>query len=115
MARRDEKLARGVILGVQARLERANMRPIASVFVALVALAAPALAAEPTGEWLVANGAATIRIENCGGALWGVVASEKEPGVDNNNPDPGKRGRPTLGMPILLGMKPADNNRWDGE
>jgi len=91
------------------------MRQISLGFVVLVAFVVPALAAEPTGEWLVADGVATVRIENCGGTLWGVVASEKQPGVDRGNPDPAKRGRPTLGIPVLLGMKPAEQNRWDGE
>src|SRR5262249_396224 len=47
---------------------------------------------------------------------WGFVSWEKQPGgIDRNNPDPAKQKRPTLGMPILLGMAPADTNRWDGE
>lgn len=81
--------------------------------------AAPALAAEPagpTGEWMVADGVAKVRIENCGSQLWGVVSWEKEPGgTDQYNPDPSKRSRPTLGMPLLLGMQQANPNRWDGE
>ena len=74
----------------------------------------PASAAEPLGEWLVENGSAHIRIDNCGGALWGIVTWEKSPGRDNENPDPALRGRPTLGMPILLDMKP-NGDRWEGE
>lgn len=77
---------------------------------------APALAAEPTGEWMVADGVAKVRIESCGSKLWGVVSWEKEPGgIDQYNPDPGKRARPTLGMPILLGMQQQQPGRWDGE
>ena len=74
-----------------------------------------ALAAEPTGEWLVTDGIASIRVEKCGDQYWGVVSWEKEPGVDSNNPDPAKRTRPTLGMPVLLGMKATQPNRWDGQ
>lgn len=85
----------------------------------LLLAAAPALAAEPagpTGEWMVADGVAKVRIENCGSQLWGVVSWEKEPGgTDQYNPDPSKRSRPTLGMPLLLGMQQANPNRWDGE
>ncbi|NVO14680.1 MAG: DUF2147 domain-containing protein [Rhodoplanes sp.] len=85
----------------------------------LLLAAAPALAAEPagpTGEWMVADGVAKVRIENCGNQLWGVVSWEKEPGgTDQYNPDPAKRARPTLGMPLLLGMQQANPNRWDGE
>ena len=75
-----------------------------------------ALAADPSGEWVVEGGFARVRIENCGGKMWGVVAWEKTPGgVDKNNPDASKRERPTLGMPILLAMAPTKPNRWEGE
>ena len=74
-----------------------------------------AFAAEPTGEWLVADGDARIRIEKCGERYWGVVSWERKPGIDTNNPDPAKRGRPTLGMPVLLGMAPVEANRWNGQ
>ncbi len=77
--------------------------------------AAPAAPSDPTGEWRVARGFATIRIVDCDGRYWGIVASEQKPGVDRKNPDTALRGRPTLGMPILLGMKPGrDNNEWSG-
>jgi uncharacterized protein (DUF2147 family) len=84
---------------------------------AIILATSPVLAAEPTGDWMVAEGAAHIRIENCAGALWGVVAWEKVPGgKDTQNPDPAKRNRPTLGIPILIDMKPAaDGTRWDGQ
>ena len=76
-------------------------------------------AAEPSliGDWLVKDGYANIRIDNCGGKMWGIVAWEKTPGgVDNENPDPAKKGRPILGMPILLGMAPAkEPGKWTGE
>ncbi len=59
----------------------------------------------PTGEWLVADRVARIKIVDCSGHLWGVVAWEARPGgTDIRNPDPQLRSRPTLGMPILLDM-----------
>ena len=65
-----------------------------------------ASAADPTGDWRVADGVANIRVAQCAGSMWGVVAWEKEPGGrDTNNPDVSKKSRPTLGMPILLDMK----------
>ena len=73
-----------------------------------------ALAAGPTGEWLVASKAAHIRIVDCAGLLWGVVSWEARAGVDDKNPDPAKRGRPTLGMPVLQALKASEPNRWDG-
>ena len=71
--------------------------------------------ADPTGEWLVEKGYAKFRIENCGDALWGAVSWEQTSGVDSKNPDPSKRTRPTLGMPVLLDMKPVEPNKWVGQ
>jgi uncharacterized protein (DUF2147 family) len=81
------------------------------------ALAQPANLPAPgaSGEWLVAKQYARIRIADCDGSLWGVVAWEAQPGIDSKNPDPSLRSRPTLGMPILLGMTPSQTNRWDGQ
>ena len=46
----------------------------------------------PIGDWLVKDGYANIRIDNCGGKMWGIVAWEKKPGgVDSENPDPAKK------------------------
>jgi len=73
------------------------------------------VAADPIGEWRVSKGYATIRIADCDGRLWGVVASETHPSLDSKNPDPKLRSRPTLGMPILLSMARTKRNRWDGQ
>jgi uncharacterized protein (DUF2147 family) len=67
----------------------------------------PAAAADPRGVWLVEDKSAQIEIESCSGALWGIVLWERNAGRDNQNPDPALRGRPTLGIPILLGMRPT--------
>lgn len=80
------------------------------------AVAQPANSADPTGEWLVAERVARIQIVNCeDGRLWGVVSWEMNPGIDSKNPDPALRTRPTLGMPILLGMSQTKANQWDGQ
>jgi uncharacterized protein (DUF2147 family) len=71
---------------------------------------------DPTGEWLVAKQVARIRIVNCNDRLWGVVSWEaRAGGTDSKNPDTRLRNRPTLGMPILLGMTRTKPNQWDGE
>jgi uncharacterized protein (DUF2147 family) len=75
----------------------------------------PALAAEPVGEWLVANGDARIRIEPCPTGLWGVISWTREPGTDHKNPDPAKRDRSMVGVPILRALKPVSPNKWEGE
>lgn len=91
------------------------MRKLIFAIGALAASCTTALAADPTGEWLVDGGYARVRIDNCGGKMWGIVAWEKTPGgVDKNNPDASKRDRPTLGLPILLAMAP-NKDRWEGE
>jgi uncharacterized protein (DUF2147 family) len=76
-----------------------------------------AIAAElqPTGDWRTADGRANIRVEDCNGVLWGTIAWEKEPGVDEYNPDPAQRTHPTLGVRILRSMKPTKPNLWQGE
>ena len=76
-----------------------------------------ALAADPTGDWRVADGVANIRVAQCNGSMWGVVAWEKTPGGrDSNNPDPARQSRPTLGMPILIDMKKKPGaDQWEGQ
>jgi len=76
-----------------------------------------ALAADPTGDWKVADGVANIRVAQCSGNMWGVVAWEKTPGgKDKNNPDAAKQSRPTLGMPILIDMKKKSGvDTWEGQ
>ena len=69
----------------------------------------------PTGEWLVAKKLARIKVVDCDRQMWGVVSWEMQPGVDSKNPDPALRSRPTLGMPILLGMAQSKVNQWDGQ
>src|SRR5216683_5775391 len=76
-----------------------------------------AFAADPTGDWKVADGVANIRVAECNGSMWGAVSWEKAPGGhDTNNPDVAKQSRPTLGMPILIGMKKKPGvDQWEGQ
>jgi uncharacterized protein (DUF2147 family) len=76
-----------------------------------------AVAADPTGDWKVADEVAHIRVAECNGSMWGVVAWEKTPGGrDKNNPDVSLQSRPTLGMPILLDMKKKPGvEQWEGQ
>jgi uncharacterized protein (DUF2147 family) len=80
----------------------------------LLATSTAALA-DPLGEWLVADGTATIRIHRCGGALCGNIATTAStPGRDVRNPDPRKRNRSVLGMEVLIDMRRAGDNLWSG-
>lgn len=77
----------------------------------------PALAADPTGDWRVADGVANIRVAQCNGSMWGAVSWEKQPGGrDENNPDVSKKNRPTLGMATLIDMRKKPGvDQWEGQ
>lgn len=105
-------------------LQRPSARPRTLIHRAIILSAAvlsaglaPAHAADPTGDWRVEDGVANIRVAECNGRMWGVVAWEKTPGgVDKNNPDASKRSRPTLGMVTLFDMKKKANaDEWNGK
>src|SRR3979490_2210478 len=93
------------------------MRTVAYCGFFLATCFTPALAADPTGDWKVAEGVANIRVAECNGSMWGAVAWEKRPGGrDKNNPDVSKQNRPTLGMPILIDMKKKTGvDQWEGQ
>jgi uncharacterized protein (DUF2147 family) len=92
------------------------MKRMALLVVLLGLSVAPASAADPSGDWTVENGEARIRVAFCSGSLWGVVSWEKSPGgKDSSNPDPAKRSRDTLGLPILINMKPDGADKWSGQ
>src|SRR5258708_30033061 len=93
------------------------MRPGAYSGLFLATGFGPALAADPTGDWRVADGVANIRVAECNGSMWGVVVWEKTPGGrDVNNPDVALQSRPTLGMPILIDMKKRTGaDQWEGQ
>lgn len=77
---------------------------------------APALAADVSGEWWIEGKFGRVRIEKCNDRMWGLISWEQASGAsDYNNPDPSKRARPTLGMPILMGLTQTQANRWDGK
>jgi uncharacterized protein (DUF2147 family) len=69
----------------------------------------------PMGTWIAENAEGRVRIEPCGQALCGVVAAANPGDTDWRNPDPRKRNRPLLGLPVLIDMKPTRNGRWEGQ
>jgi uncharacterized protein (DUF2147 family) len=85
--------------------------------IVLTATPGLALAADPTGDWMVADQVANIRVAECNGSMWGAVVWEKTPGGrDINNPDVALQSRPTLGMPILIDMKKKSGvDQWEGQ
>jgi uncharacterized protein (DUF2147 family) len=93
------------------------MRKLVYSGIFLVTGLVPALALDPTGDWLVGDGVANIRVAQCNGNMWGAVSWEKTPGGrDINNPDVSKQNRPSLGMPILIDMKKKPGvDAWEGQ
>ena len=92
---------------------------LAAAFAATLGCLAPlaAQAADATGEWLIEDGDARVRIAPCGADLCGHVTwiRQGSPTVDVNNPDPAKRSRALLGSAVLLGLKPSGSGTWTGE
>ena len=84
---------------------------------AVFALCLPAAAQNsgPEGLWLVKDQTARIRIEKCGNEMWGTVAWQNEAKIDVNNPDPAMRQKSLLGSAVLIGMRPAAANLWEGD
>jgi uncharacterized protein (DUF2147 family) len=91
--------------------------------VAALAVASPALAADPHGVWLTEPGTSRIRIADCSGALCGTIvwlkdpndAETQKPRLDKFNADASKRSRPLMGVTIVIGMKPAGTDKWSGQ
>jgi uncharacterized protein (DUF2147 family) len=82
---------------------------------------APA-AADPSGLWRAKDGG-TTRIARCGAALCGTLVSvvpatdpaTGQPMTDRKNRDPSKRGRPLVGVQVLIGMQPSGPAKWSGQ
>ena len=79
-------------------------------------------AAEPLGLWRDSDGT-TIRIQRCGSALCGVIASMTPPNdpetgrpwTDKHNPDQTRRGTPLVGLQVFIDMQPAGAGKWSGQ
>jgi uncharacterized protein (DUF2147 family) len=101
------------------------MRSLLRLIYALTAIAfampsQAAVADTPYGVWTM--GKVTVKLRACGANLCATIVGLKEPiskidgkpKVDRENPDAAKRKRPLIGLSILLGMKPAGENKWKG-
>ena len=94
---------------------------IAAFFIAMAA-SAPLAAATPDGVWSMTDGKVRVKITDCGVNLCARIVGlaqptskiDGKPKVDRENPDPGKRKRPLIGLSILIGMKPAGEGKWKG-
>jgi uncharacterized protein (DUF2147 family) len=105
-----------------AHRSEAMKRHLFATALFVLAGAGAAFAADPAGIWLTQNGASRIKLADCGGAVCGTIVWLKEPNDDNgkpktdkNNSDETKRGRPLIGVQIVLGMKAAGADKWTGQ
>jgi uncharacterized protein (DUF2147 family) len=99
--------------------------PLIVSLVILLASVGSASAFDPIGTWYTAGKRAQVRIGHCGHEkLCGGIVWLKEPNnpkngkpwTDVNNPEPAKRNRPLVGVPIVLDMIPSNApNRWQGK
>ncbi len=101
-----------------------------SVIIAALLAAAVVHAAEGDaiiGSWNTEDRDAVIDIFRCGGNYCGRISWIREPNytaedrnmkegrpkVDSNNPDPGLRDRPLLGLEFMHGFSYAGKNMWN--
>jgi uncharacterized protein (DUF2147 family) len=79
--------------------------------------------ADIAGVWLNPKANTRVRIGPCGAALCGNIVWLKQPNnpqtgeplTDRNNPDPGNRNRPLVGVQMIIGLKPARPGEWTGQ
>ena len=96
---------------------------IASAIAVALVGAGTAHAADPIGTWLTGDKKGRVRIVNCGGAICGTLVWLAEPidpethhpKTDKHNSNASLQGRPLLGIPIVLNMKPNGGNKWEGQ
>lgn len=76
---------------------------------------------DPTGLWLTNGGGSIIKIAPCGKFMCGSLVWLKEPEdsagrpkTDRLNEDVAKRGRPMIGIGILLDLEPQKEH-WRGK
>lgn len=85
---------------------------------AVLALASPALAADPTGLWQTPTNGGQVRIARCGQALCGTLVTSdhirREPNArDTQNKDSALRTRPLRGLTMLSGFT-GGPSEWRG-
>ena len=111
---------RSILAGAARRLA-----PLAGLAVLLPGLAQAVAPNEASGTWLTEDGRARIRTEKCGpqnANLCGYVVwlkvplnDQGQPRVDFKNPDPKKQARPSLGLQLIMGLKPQPDGHYGGK
>ncbi len=96
---------------------------IAACGMCLTLFASKAFGASPLGLWYAEGGAAEVQVCRCADALCGKVVWLRSPlgedGCevrDDKNPDSTLRSRAIIGLVVLTGLKPLDDDQaaWSG-
>ena len=92
------------------------------ILIGLVLISTPAIAGDPTGMWLSADGDVKLKVSRCGENICGNIDWLKNPNddsgkpkIDKNNADPSKRSRPIMGSAVILPMKSDGADKWSGQ
>jgi len=113
------------ILVLALRCDRLPLRAlfIAACGMGLTLFASKAFAASPVGLWYAEGGAAEVQVfpcadEFCGRVVW-LRSPLGEDGCelrDDKNPDSALRNRAIIGLLVLTGLKPIDDDQaaWSG-
>jgi len=105
------------------KMFRITATGVFSALALALSLIVPEFAGDPFGTWLTGDKKGKVHIVNCGGALCGTLVWLQEPidpdtnkpKTDKHNVDASKKGRPLLGVPIVLSMKPNGGDVWQGQ
>lgn len=92
-----------------------------SFALSLTGVAATAAPRDPSGVWITEDGRARVRVEKCGSArenlcgyiIW-LKAGTSVATTDVKNPDSRKARRAVLGHQLILGLKPNDEDHYEG-
>ena len=93
-------------------------RALLAVVILLAPLSAAAAAPAIEGLWLTDDGKAVVQVAPCGRQMCGRIVRVIDPNpsvpkTDANNPDPGRRNRPLVGLQVLSGFAPGSKG-WEG-
>jgi uncharacterized protein (DUF2147 family) len=97
------------------------MKALSAALVGALLSSMPAFASDAAGVWMSQDGGLKVQLVDCGDRICGHVVWLGEPNdratgrpkTDRQNPDPNKRARPLIGLPVMK-MAPNGRDRWSG-
>ena len=93
------------------------MKTVSAALVGAMLLSTPAFASDAAGSRVSQHGGLKVQLVDCGDRICGRVVWLGEPldratgqqKTDNQNPDPARRSRPLIGLPVVQ-MAPTGNH-----